>query len=206
MSDCMKLYHHPRTRSARVRWMLGELGLSARTELEEVDIYGGGGRKPDYLAKHPHGYVPALEEDEGVLVESSAIALHLVDRYGEGKLAPPMGTFERGKYYEWMVYVPATVDPCLETIMMHTLFIPEPLRIPVLVERSKKKWAKIIQPHLSRALANRPWILGEEFSAADVIVASAVAWSRMASVLDDATLIQYLERAAARPAFVEAYS
>jgi glutathione S-transferase len=185
--------------------MIAELGLAARTEIEQVDIYGGAGRKPDYLALHPHGYVPALEDDGGVLVESSAIALYLVERYGEGKLAPAPATFARGKYYEWMVYVPATVDPCLETIMFHTVFLPESHRVPALVERSKKKWAKIIQPHLARSLEKGPWILGEEFSAADVIVASAVAWSQFAGVLDDPTLFTYLERASSRPAFKEAY-
>lgn len=199
----MKLYHQPRTRSARVRWILGELGLTAQTDIKNVDVFSGEGRKPEYLAVHPHGYVPALEDDGGVLVESAAIVLYLVERYGNGKLVPPPGTFARGKYYEWMVYVPATVDPCLETIMFHTVFLPETHRIPELVARARKKWAKSIQPHLARALAKGPWILGEDFSAADVIVASAVAWANMAGVLDDPTLSAYLDRAAARPAFRE---
>jgi glutathione S-transferase len=185
--------------------MLGELGLASSTEIQQVNIYSGEGRTPEYLAVHPHGYVPALEDDGGVLVESSAISLYLVDRYGDGKLAPPTGTFARGKYYEWMVYVPATVDPCLETIMFHTVFLPESHRLPVLVERAKKKWAKTIQPHIAKALQRGPWILGEEFTAADVIVGSAVAWSQLAGVLDDPTLTKYLERVSARPAFQQAY-
>lgn len=199
----MKLYHQPRTRSARVRWMLGELGLTAQTEIQRIDVFTGEGRKAEYLAVHPHGYVPALEDDGGVLVESAAIVLYLVERYGAGKLAPAPGSFARGKYYEWMVYVPATVDPCLETIMFNTVFLPESHRLPVLVERAKKKWVKTIQPHITRSLGDQPWILGDDFTAADVLVGSAVAWAQMAGVLDDEKLIAYLDRAAARPAFRE---
>lgn len=199
----MKLYHQPRTRSARVRWTLGELGLASKTDIELVDVMSGEGRKAEYLAVHPHGAVPALEDEGGVLRESAAIVLYLVERYGGGKLAPAAGTFARGKYYEWMVYVPATVDPVLETILMNTVFLPESQRVPVLVERAKKKWAKQIQPHISRSLGKQPWILGDEFTAADVLVGSAVAWAQMAGVLDDDTLTEYLDRAAERPAFRE---
>ena len=71
----MKLYHQPRTRSARVSWLLGELGLATRTEIQHVNVFTGEGRKPEYLEVHPHGFVPALEDDGGVLVESSAIGL-----------------------------------------------------------------------------------------------------------------------------------
>jgi len=202
----MKLYHQPRTRSSRVRWLLGELGLDAQAEIQRVNVFTGEGRKPEYLAVHPHGFVPALEEDDGVLIESSAICLYLVDRYGEGKLAPPPGTFARGKYFEWMVYVPATVDPCLETIMFHTVFLPESHRLPILVERAKKKWAEKIQPRLSSAVERGPWILGDDFTAADVVVGSALAWARMAGVLEDTRpLAAYIERCSSRPAFTKAY-
>ena len=202
----MKLYHQPRTRSARVRWLIGELGLTAQTEIAQVNVFAGEGRKPEYMAVHPHGFVPALEDDGGVLIESSAICLYLVDRYGNGKLVPPAGTFARGKYYEWMVYVPATVDPCLETIMFHTVFLPESHRIPVLVDRAKKKWAQKIQPRLSNAVERTPWILGEDFTAADVVVGSALAWARLAGVLDPTPpLAAYIERIGVRPEFQKAY-
>src|SRR5215204_5844583 len=112
----MKLYHQSRTRSSRVRWLLAELGVAC--DIQPVDVFAGGGRTAEYQqAVHPHGFVPALEIDGTVLIESSAICMHLADSYGEGRLAPKVGTIARAKYYEWMVYVPATADPCLETIM-----------------------------------------------------------------------------------------
>src|SRR5579862_5890993 len=118
----MKLYHQPRTRSSRVAWLLGELGVAC--EIAPVNVFVGEGRKPEYLAIHPHGLVPAFEDDGLLLIESSAICMHLCDKHPEKKLAPAVGTKDRARYYEWMVYIPATIDPCLETIMFHTMFLP----------------------------------------------------------------------------------
>lgn len=202
----MKLYHQPRTRSSRVKWLLAELGVPC--DVQPVDVFAGDGRKPDYQqAVHPHGFVPALEDDGTILIESSAICMYLADRYGEGRLAPKPGTIERGKYYEWMVYVPATADPCLETIMFHTMFLPEAKRLPQLAERAKKTWTTKIEPRFAAPLAKSPFILGETFSAADVLVAGALTWARMAGVLgDDPAIARYLEAITARPAFIEGHT
>ncbi len=202
----MKLYHQPRTRSSRVRWLLLELGLPC--EIAQVNVFTGEGRKPDYQAIHPHGFVPALEDDGAVLIESGAICMYLVDRYGEGKnLAPPPGTIARGKYYEWMVYVPATVDPCLEAIMFNTVFLPEDKRDTKLVERMKKTWATKIEPRFARAVASSSFVLGETFTAADVMTGGALAWAQMAGVLgSDPAIARYLKAITERPAFVEAHT
>jgi glutathione S-transferase len=202
----MKLYHSLRTRSSRVRWFLAELDVSC--EVQTVDVFAGDGRKPEYQEKvHPHGYVPALEDEGVVLIESSAICMYLADRYGKGRFAPEPGTIDRGKYYEWMVYVPATVDPCLETVMFHTMFLPEAKRIPALVDRAKKMWAAKIEPRFKASLDKTPFILGETFSAADVLVGGALAWAKMANVLgDDAVITRYVESIMARPAFVTGHT
>jgi glutathione S-transferase len=202
----MKLYHQPRTRSSRVRWLIAELGVPC--DLQPVDVFAGDGRKPDYhQAVHPHGFVPALEDDGAVLIESAAICMYLADRYGEGRLAPKVGTIERGKYYEWMVYVPATADPCLEAIMFNTMFLPEPKRNPQLVERSKKTWTTKIEPRFIASLAKTPFILGEAFTAADILAAGALTWARMTGVLGENPALQrYLEIITSRPAFIEGHS
>jgi glutathione S-transferase len=205
----MKLYHQARTRSARVLWMLEELQEDAGVqgyELEQVNVFVGEGRHPEYLKVHPHGFVPALEDDGQVLLESSAICMYLADRYCNGALAPNVGTKERGKYYEWMVYVPATADPACETIMFHTMFLPEQHRVPALVDRAQKRWSTKIEPHYAAALASSPYVLGETFTAADVMVASSLGWARVAGALGDSpVLARYLERISARPAFAKAF-
>jgi len=202
----MKLYHQPRTRSSRVRWLLAELGVPC--DIQPVDVFAGGGRASDYQQSvHPHGFVPALEDDGVVLIESAAICLYLADRYGQGRLAPTVGTTLRGKYYEWMVYVPATVDPCLETIMFHTMFLPEAKRLPQLVERAKKTWTSKIEPRFQATLAKSPFILGETFTAADILAGGALTWARMAGALgDDPVLNRYLDAITSRPAFVEGHT
>jgi glutathione S-transferase len=197
----MKLYHQPGTRSSRVRWLLGELGLDH--DVEQVNVFVGEGRKPEYQKIHPHGFVPALEDDGMVLIESAAICMYLVDRYGNGRFAPAFGTKERGKYYEWMVYVPATADPICETVMFHTVFLPETHRLSPLVERSKKRWSKLIEPRYREALSRSKYVLGDELSAADIMVANSLAWAKIAGMLsDDPTLNRYLAEMEARPAYV----
>ena len=202
----MKLYHQARTRSSRARWLLAELGVPC--DVQPVDVFAGDGRKPDYQqAVHPHGFVPALEDDGQILIESAAICMYLADRYGEGRLAPKPGTIERGKYYEWLVYVPATADPCLETIMFHTRFLPEAKRLPQLVDRAKKTWSSKIEPRFIATVSKSPFILGDTFSAADVLAGGALAWAKMAGVLgDDHALLRYFEAITSRPAFIEAHS
>jgi glutathione S-transferase len=189
-----------------VRWLLSELGVPC--DVQPIDVFSGEGRKPEYqTAVHPHGFVPALEDDGVVLIESSAICMYLADRYGDGRLAPKAGSKERGKYYEWMVYIPATADPCLETIMFHTLFLPEEKRLPQLVDRAKKTWSGKIEPRMRDQLSKTPFILGEAFSAADILVGGSLAWARMAGVLgDDPAIKRYVEAITTRPAFVEAHT
>jgi glutathione S-transferase len=90
--------------------------------------------------------------------------------------------------------------------MFHTRFLPEEKRLPALVETSKKKW-RICERVLVEGLGDKQWILGDTFTAADVLVASSLAWSRLAGLLsDDPTLASYLERATARPGFVTGQS
>lgn len=189
-----------------MKWLLGELGVAC--DVAPVNVFAGEGRKPEYQAVHPHGYVPALEDDGATLIESSAICMYLTDRYGEGKnMAPKPGTIERGKYYEWMVYIPATVDPCLEAIMFNTMFLPEDKRDPKLVLRMKKTWETKIEPRFVAALSKSPFILGETFTTADILAGNVLAWAQMAGVLgSDPALTRYMAAITQRPAFVEAHT
>jgi glutathione S-transferase len=200
----MKLYHAPMTRSGRVRWLLGELGEAY--ELAPVNVYVGEGRKPEYRAIHPHGYVPALEIEGQTMVESSAMCLYLADRHIDKGLAPPFQSPLRAPYYQFMVYMPATCDPQLEAILFHTKFLPEEKRIPALVEQAKKKWA-VAERFLAKALGDRQYLVGDSFTAADVLLGTTLAWAKFAGAAgDDPKLAAYLERMAERPAFKTAHA
>lgn len=199
----MKLYHSQYTRSGRARWLLEEAGASY--ELGRISFQKGEHKTPEYLAIHPHGSVPALVDGDLTLSESSAIVLHLADKFAEAKLAPPLGSDARAQYYRWIVYVPATVDPVLETITMHTRFLPEHLRNPALVESARGRLGAIIRV-LEAALAGRTYLVGDSFTAADIVVGSAIGWMAFIGVplAEHPALASYYAGLQARPAFQRA--
>lgn len=197
----MKLYDapFPGTRASRVRWMLEELG--APYEIVTINPMKGEHKQPEYLALHPHGVVPAMVIDGQNLIESAAMCLQLADLYPAAGLAPPVGTTARAHYYQWMVYAPATLDDPLVARIFNTVFLPEPKRDPAKVANADRVWATAA-PFLSRALDEGPWLLGDHFSAADVVIGYDVRLAGgMGMLAEHPTLGAYLERLAARPAF-----
>lgn len=200
----MKLYHSQFTRSGRARWMLEEVG--APYELELISLAKGEHRTPEYLAVHPHGSVPALVDGDLKLIESSAIVMHLADKFPEKKLAPALGTSDRANYYRWMVYVPATIDPVLEAITMHTRMLPEPKRVAAIADEAKRKLVSIVRV-LEEAVGGREYLIGDGFTAADVIVGSALGWMGFLGMLEDyPVLAAYSKGLMARPAFARAHA
>jgi glutathione S-transferase len=200
----MKLYHSQFTRSGRARWTLEELG--AQHDIGRISFREGQHKTAEYLAIHPHGVVPALVDGDLTLVESSAIVLHLADKFPDKHLAPPLGTNERAQYYRWIVYIPATVDPVLETLTMQLKFTPEDKRNHGAIDSAKRKLENIAKV-LEGALDGRQYIVGESFTAADIIVASAIGWMGFIGLLGDhPKLAAYLENLQKRPAYQRAHA
>lgn len=199
----MKLYYSSFTRAGRARWMLEEIG--APYDLVSISFATGVHKQPDYLAIHPNGVVPALVDGDLNIIESSAIVMYLADKYPDKNLAPPLGSHDRGHYYRWLVYIPATVDPVLETITAHTRLLPEDKRNPALAEGARKRAASLGKI-LENAVTGREFVVGNAFSGADVVVASAAAWMGFLGLLDPhPALAAYLKRMQARPAFKRAH-
>ena len=195
----MHLYHSQYTRSGRARWILEEIGVAY--DITRLALRKGEHRTPEYLAISPHGSVPALVDGDLKLVESSAILLHLADKYPEARLAPAPGTDARAEYYRWLVYVPATVDPALEAITRHTRILPEAQRNPVLAEEGRRRLAAILLV-LEQAVDGRTYVVGDSFTAADIAVASAIAWLGFIDLLADRPkLAAYLQPMQQRPAY-----
>ena len=199
----MKLYYVPQTRSVRVRWLLEEMGIPY--ELQRIDIASDENDKPAYRAVHPLGHVPALEHEGITIYESAAIVAWLAEKFPEKRMAPPSGgSKERAEYLKWMFFGMATFEPVLADIAAHTRFLPEEKRIPALVQQRLERFkevAAVIQSHM----ASRPFILGSDFSAADVVVGGIVNWARGNKLLEDfPTLKEYSKRLTDRPAFKRA--
>jgi glutathione S-transferase len=200
----MKLFHSQFTRSGRVRWILEELGVPH--EIVHVSLQKGEHRKPEFLAINPQGAVPALVDGDLTLNESSAIILHLADKFADKGLAPALGTDARAEYYRWIIYVPATVDPVLEAITFHARLLPEDKRIPAFVEDAKRKWVNIAKV-LEAAVDGPRYVVGGAFTAADIVVGSAVGWLAFLGMLGDhPKLAAYHEMLAKRPAYERAYA
>jgi len=194
----IKLYHSRQSRSVRPRWLLEEIG--APYELVTLDMQKGEHKTPAYMKVHPHGAVPALVDGDLQLFESAAICAYLADKFPEKRLAPPVGTPARGLYYQWMVYSIATLEPPVIDVFMQTAMLPEAERSPAVLAAARKKFGDVANV-LEQALGTRPFLLGEQFTAVDVMIGSTLGWAQMLGVLEGKkTLQEYVQRLSERPA------
>ncbi|HEX8446725.1 MAG TPA: glutathione S-transferase family protein [Sphingomonas sp.] len=164
------LYGHPFSRTQRNIWMLGELGIPY--DLVPVDFLKGEAQTPAFLAINPNGRVPAFVDDDGTtLFESLAINLYLSRRHG-GALAAA-GLVEESQAVQWSLWVANEVDvPLLLAAMNHHLFVPEE-RDPAEAEMALTKLARPFGV-LDGLLRDRPYLLGDRFTVADVNVAGVM--------------------------------
>ncbi len=198
----MKLYHSPRSRSVRPRWLLEELGVPY--ELVTLDFAKSEHKQSHYMQVHPHGAVPALDDGEVTIFESAAICMHLADKFPDKHLAPPVGSAARALYYQWMVYSMATLEPPVLQVFLHTVMLPEDKRSARAADEGRQKFGEVALV-LSQALAGRPYILGEQFSAADVMLGSTLGWAHAMGLLNGhAELEAYVRRLTERPAYKRA--
>jgi glutathione S-transferase len=200
----MKLYQSQFTRSGRARWTLEELGVPY--DITRLSFREGQNKTPEYLEIHPHGSVPALVDGDLKLYESSAIVMHLADKFPEKKLAPAPGTDERADYYRWLVYVPATVDPVLEQLTVQLKFTPEDKRNQSVIDAAKRKLVGIGKV-LEGAVDGREYVVGNAFTAADIVVSSAIGWIAFLGMLGDYPKLEaYYKAMQQRPAFQRAHA
>ena len=193
----MILYHWPRTRSDRPVWLLEEIGIDY--QLQKVEIFAGAGRNPEYLQINPSGTLPTLDDDGFIIYEAGAICTYLSDKYPQFQLAPEHGTQLRARYYQWMFFVTSTLEPPLWQIFYHTHLLPEPKRLPQVVRYSKKIFSRAAKT-LEKTLGDQQYILGEQFSTADIMLASTLQW--FPEYLEHFSVLQnYCEHLIQRPAY-----
>ena len=197
----MRLYYVPKTRATRPRWVLEEMGIPY--ELVRLDPARGETRTPEHLERQPLGHVPVLEDGGKRIFESAAICLYLADQYPEKGLLPPPGTIERGLVYQWVLFAATELEPPLVALSAEAKK-PEEARDAAAVADARARFHKAVAA-LEPLLAGRPYLLGEGFSVADVLVGSILAWGRAAKALDGLPAVEaYLTRLRARPAWQRA--
>ncbi len=199
----LKLYHAPLARSVRILWLLEELGVPYT--LETITFTPPTGRS--FVQSTPSGKIPVLEDGNLTVFESGAILLYLLERYGNGRLAPPPGTALRGTFFQWVFFAESTAFPPLGEIAMHTLFKPEPERIPAVVADARVRAGSALDV-VEQALAGREYLLGAEFSGADVMMGYTLQVAQLLGLVDQTrpALAAYFARLLARPAFQKALS
>ena len=191
----MKLYWCPKTRAIRALWMLEELGVPF--ERVFIDIRDAKAKAdPAFRAASPMGKVPALEDGATRLCDSGAICAYLADQYPKAGLAPAIGDPQRGAYLQWLMFTNTVIEPA-----MAEKFSNSP------VSSVAHGWGSFPQmlEVLRAGLATGPWVLGERFSAADVMLGTAVTFMRQFKALDnEPVMFAYADRCTARPAFQRA--
>ncbi len=159
----MKLYWSPRSRSVTALWLLEETGQPYERVL--TDISTGAQKTPEFLAINPMGKVPALTDGDIAIAEAAAICAYVAERFPDAKLAPPLGDARRAQYLQWLFFGPSCIEPALIQVFTK-------LEVP----SSTAAWGNATQVFdvLDKALEKGPWILGDNFSAADIVIGSGL--------------------------------
>ncbi len=195
----MKLYGCAKTRSDRVRWALEEAG--APYEYVHVDLGKGASRTPEFRALNPDGKIPVLEVDGMALTESAALCRLIADRHPAAALIPAAGTLARARCDQWCDFAISELEQPLWTLAKHRFALPAGLRLPAIPDTAAWEFQRAARA-LATGLGEQTWILGEQFSVADILLGHTLVWSRSAGQeLPAPNLQAYLERALARPAY-----
>ena len=161
----IKLYHSSGTRGFRVIWLCEELGVDY--DVQKVDFSKEYRLSSEWLQINPLGKVPSLEDGELLMSESCAMMQYILDRYGNGRLQPLAGTIEHAYFLQWLWFSEATFSRPVGEIVNHRREFPGELGIPDVVKEMQSRILKCILA-LDKALEEKPFILGKEFSAADI--------------------------------------
>ncbi len=189
------LFHSPNTRSAGALILLEELGCPY--ELHVLDMKRGEQREAAYLAVNPMGKVPAVLHGDALVTEQGAVFMYLADLFPEAGLAPAIGDPLRGPYLRWLVYYGSSFEPALIDRAMKR----EPAGPSMCPYGDYDTMLKT----LTDQLAKGPYLLGERFSAADVLWGTALTWTTKFKLVPELPVItDYMARVNARPAVARA--
>jgi glutathione S-transferase len=192
----LTLYHAAPSRSSIVRWMLEEIGEPY--DIHHLSLSKGDNRAPDYLAVNPMGKVPALRHGDAVITEAAAICAYLADEFPRAKLNVPIGDPRRGPYLKWLFFGPS----CIEPAMMDRAFPrKEEARRAALGYGDFDTVMNVV----AKAVASEPFIMGDQFTAADVVIGSGLRFGMLFKLLPErGEFTAYAGRLVQRPALQRA--
>ncbi|PSF11451.1 glutathione S-transferase family protein [Marinobacter shengliensis] len=185
-------YTHPMSRGRVVRWMLEEIGVPYAVETMQ---FGPEMKTPEYLAINPMGKVPAIKHGSTVVTEVAAICAYLADQFPEKNLAPPPHSMERGPYYRWLFFMAGPFEMATSALAYGWKIDNSNVQAVGCgrVEDSVNT--------LEKVLGQSPYICGDHFTAADVLVSSYLWWETMQKNIPQNEVFQdYIKRTESRPA------
>jgi glutathione S-transferase len=191
----IKLYWAPRTRSLRALWVLEEVG--APYERLRLDLAGGQQKSAEYRAINPMAKVPALTDGPVAVAESGAICAYVAEAYPDAGLAPPLGDPARGRYLQWLFFSPGCIEPA---------FLVKSANVSVNPQMASFGEFDRVFDVLEAAAQPGPWLLGERFTAADVMIGLDLHFGIdiFKLVPTRPALRAYVDRCLARPALQRA--
>jgi glutathione S-transferase len=188
----LTLFHAPKSRSGSIVWLLEELGVPYETRVVNIRRGDGSGAR-DPANPHPHGKVPCLQHDGQRVFEIAAITLYLTDLFPDTKLGPRVGDPGRGEYLSWLAYRPGVLEPAIMMRRLNVKHVPGTMG-----------WAEAgeVEAVLNSVLSGRKYLLGDEFSAADITVGGTINFLMGFKLLNETPVFKdYAARITNRPAF-----
>jgi glutathione S-transferase len=196
MADELVFYTNPQSRGRITRWMLEEVGQPYKTEVLD---YASTMKGSAYLAINPMGKVPALRHGDAVVTETAAICAYLADAFPQAKLAPPPGDRQRAPYYRWMFFTAGPVEAATSNKALN--FVVPPGRERMMGYGTYEQTLNALEGAVSKG----KYLLGDNFSAADVYVGSAIGFGLMFGTMEKRPAFeQYWQRLSVRPAYSRA--
>ena len=177
MAD-LKIYGVPRSRAFRTLWLAKELGLDY--DNVAVDFATGATRQPAYLNINPNGHVPAIDDSGFVLWESMAINLYLAKKYGLGTLYPT-ALEDEARAWQWSLWGITELERNVLTAMFNRAVYPEDKRDAAAADAAEKDLQHPLGV-LDAAVSTTPYLVGHDFTVADLNVASVLSWMRPARI------------------------
>ncbi|GLQ97932.1 glutathione S-transferase family protein [Dyella mobilis] len=188
-------FHAPQSRSGGTLALLEELG--ADYELRLVNFKQNEQRQPAYRAINPMGKVPAILHGGALITEQPAVFLYLADLYSQARLAPPPGDPLRGPYLRWLVFYGSSFEPAIVDRSQKRAPAP-PMASPY------GAWEDVLNT-INQQLTQSPYLLGERFTAVDVLWGGALHWTTMFELVPETPAIRaYADRVITRPAMQRA--
>ena len=195
--DKIIFHHAPMSRSNIVSWMLEELGVPY--EIKAMSLERNEQKRPEYLTVNPMGKVPAVEHKDVIVTEAAAICAYLADEFPLAKLSMPIGDARRGLYFKWLFFGPSCLEQAIIDRLHNRALAP--------ARSSSYGDYDTVMDTIAAAVAAGPFLIGAQFTAADVVLGSGIQWGTfMKAIPSRPEFTAYLGRLQQRPALQRAFA